>query len=173
MIAIPNVTKNPQTQPRTLHDQAKARIAKQTYSPNNNNAAFCQLNVRYLISWSASSIRNFVILSRGISPASTLSRGVFSTGLSLPVRARFLVGYVSVLRGSGLGLGLLTICMKMVQNLSEGTRKRSTWQVTSFIRPFPSVCITRTFYLIIPDKLSMVSPLHRIATGYVTVHRRQ
>lgn len=46
----PKVTKNPATQPRTLQLQARARIAKQTYSPNRRRAVFCQLNVLYLMS---------------------------------------------------------------------------------------------------------------------------
>jgi hypothetical protein len=57
---IPNVTKNPHAQPRTLQLQLKARIARQTYSPNKRRAAFCQLSVRNLISWSASSMASLV-----------------------------------------------------------------------------------------------------------------
>jgi hypothetical protein len=49
MIPMPKVMKKPATQPSTLHDQDKARIAKQTYSVNRSKVVFCQLNVRNLI----------------------------------------------------------------------------------------------------------------------------
>jgi len=49
MIPMPKVMKNPATHPSTLHDQERARIARQTYSVNNNMVVFCQLRVRNLI----------------------------------------------------------------------------------------------------------------------------
>lgn len=48
--AMPNVTKKPSTHPSTLQLHAKARMARQTYSPNNKSVADCQLRVLYLIS---------------------------------------------------------------------------------------------------------------------------
>lgn len=49
MIPMPKVMKKPATQPRTLHDHDKARIAKQTYSVNKSKVVFCQLRVLNLI----------------------------------------------------------------------------------------------------------------------------
>jgi len=69
-MAMPKVMKNPASQPRTLHDQARARMARQTYSPKSKRAAFCQLKVRNLISWSASSIRSLLIGSSSTLPPS-------------------------------------------------------------------------------------------------------
>jgi len=57
---IPAVTKNPQTHPRTLQLQARARIARQTYSPKRRSAAFCQERVRNLISCASSSMARAV-----------------------------------------------------------------------------------------------------------------
>jgi hypothetical protein len=49
MIPMPKVIKKPATHPSTLHDQERARIAKQTYSVKSSIVVFCQLKVRNLI----------------------------------------------------------------------------------------------------------------------------
>lgn len=51
MIPMPKVMKAPATQPSTLHDHERAKIARQTYSVNKSKVVFCQLSVRNLI-WS-------------------------------------------------------------------------------------------------------------------------
>jgi hypothetical protein len=46
---------NPGTRPRIEYDQGNDMIAKQIYSEKSSAAVFCQLQVRYLIEFSASS----------------------------------------------------------------------------------------------------------------------